>query len=115
MAKGWMKRSYRLIDHDPEIDKFKTLWRQERLKEADFAMLAGLSVQTVSKMFGNETKRPQHLTFQKMATAMGYEYTLTREITPVYATEIPKARAEFKEHQEELRKKRERAAKKNGK
>jgi transcriptional regulator with XRE-family HTH domain len=112
-----MKRSFKLIDHDPEIDRFKTLWREEHLKEADFAMLAGLSVQTVSKMFGNETKRPQHLTFQKMAQAMGYEYTLTREIKPVYETEIPKARAEFREHQAELKKRREAAERRarNGK
>lgn len=115
MAKGWMSRSYRLIDHDPEIDKFKTLWRQERLKEKDFALLAGLSPQTVHKMFGNETKRPQHLTFQKMATAMGYEYTLAREAKPNYEAEIPKALADWKEHQAELKKKRERNERRNGK
>jgi transcriptional regulator with XRE-family HTH domain len=110
-----MSRSYRLIDHDPEIDKFKTLWQKEHLKEKDFAVLAGLSPQTVKKMFGNETKRPQHLTFQKMATAMGYEYTLAREAPPDYDKEIPKAHADYKEHLAELKKKRERAAKrKNG-
>ena len=102
--RGWMTRSMRLIDHDPEIDKFKTLWQKERLKEKDFAVLAGLSVQTVHKMFDNQTKRPQHLTFKKMATAMGYEYALTREAKPDYEAELPKARAEFKEHQEALRK-----------
>jgi transcriptional regulator with XRE-family HTH domain len=110
-----MQRSYRLIDHDPEIDKFKTLWRDEHIKESDLAMLAGVSVSTVKKMFGNETKRPQHATFAKMASAMGYEYTLAREIKPVYETEVPKARAEFKAYQTELKKKRERAnRRKNG-
>jgi transcriptional regulator with XRE-family HTH domain len=108
-----MKRSFRLIDHDPEIDKFKTLWRDEHLKESDFAMLAGLSVQTVHKLFNNETKRPQGLTYRKMATAMGYTYTLTRELTPNYETEIPKARDEYREHQAELKKRRERANKRN--
>ena len=114
-VRGWMSRSMRLIDHDPEIDKFKTLWQKEHLKEKDFAVLAGLSVQTVHKMFDSQTKRPQHLTFQKMATAMGYEYTLARETKPNYADELPKAREEWKEHQADLKKKRERAAKrKNG-
>lgn len=112
--RGWMSRSMRLIDHDPEIDKFKTLWQKEHLKEKDFALLAGLSVATVHKMFASETKRPQHLTFRKMATAMGYTYELTRELKPNYETELPKAQAEFKEHQAELKKKRERAAKRNG-
>lgn len=115
MAKGWMTRSYRLIDHDPEIDKFKTLWRQEHLKEKDFAVLAGLSLQTVHKMFANETKRPQHLTFKKMANAMGYEYALQRDDKPDYEKEIPKAYTDYREHQAELKRKRERAAKrKNG-
>lgn len=110
MARGWMKRSQRLLDHDPEIDKFKTLWRQERLKETDFAVLAGLSPQTVHKMFDGQTKRPQGLTYRKMATAMGYEYTLTRQLKPAYGEEIQKARAEWNEHQEELRKKRAKEA-----
>jgi hypothetical protein len=112
VIRGWMKRSQRLLDHDPEIDKFKTLWRAEHLKESDFAVLAGLSVQTVHKMFDGQTKRPQGLTYRKMATAMGYTYTLTRELTPNYAVEVPKARDEFKEHKLALAKQR---AKKNGK
>src|SRR5438046_2072308 len=110
--RGWMKRSWRSLDHDPEIDRFKTLWREEHLKESDFAMLAGLSVQTVHKMFDNQTKRPQGLTYRKMAIAMGYSYTLTRDLVPVYEKEIPKARAEFKEHKAQLAKKR---GKTNGK
>ena len=116
MARGWLQRSQRLIDHDPEIDRFKTLWREEHLKEKDFALLAGLSVGTVHKMFSNQTKRPQHLTYSKMATAMGYKYTLTRDLTPNYEKELPKALADWKEHQAILKKKRERAAKrkKNG-
>lgn len=112
-VRGWMTRSYRLIDHDPEIDKFKTLWREEHIKETDLAVLAGLSAQTVHRMFGNETKRPQHATFAKMAAAMGYEYGLQRETHPDYNKEIPKAREEFKAHKKALEKKR--AKKPNGK
>jgi transcriptional regulator with XRE-family HTH domain len=111
MARGWMSRSYRMIDHDPEIDKFKTLWRDEHIKQTDLAVLAGLSPQTVQRMFGNETKKPQHATFAKLAHAMGYEYALSREATPVYDKEIPKARLEYKAHKEALAK----ARKKNGK
>jgi hypothetical protein len=113
--RGWLTRSMREIEHDPEMDRFRTLWQKEHLKEKDFALLAGLNVQTVHRIFSLQTKRPQHLTYHKMAVAMGYSYTLTRDLTPNYEVEIPKARDEFKEHQSILRKKRERAAKrKNG-
>ena len=115
MAKGtlWLTRSYNFIDKDPEIDKFRTIYQKEHIKEADLAVLAGLGVSTVKNMFGGETRRPQHATFAKMAGAMGYEYGLQRENTPDYASELPKARDEFKAHKEALRKKRERDAKKN--
>jgi hypothetical protein len=116
MVRGWLKRAQRLIDHDPEIDRFKTLWREEHLKETDFAILSGLNPGTIHRMFNNETKRPQHLTYAKMASALGHEYTLTRVKTPDYQNEIPKAREEFKEHLAVLKKKRGRnGKKKNGK
>jgi hypothetical protein len=50
-----------------------------------------------------------------MAHAMGYTYGLHRELAPVYATELPKARQEYTLHKAALAKKRQRAAKKNGK
>jgi hypothetical protein len=56
-----------------------------------------------------------HTTFAKMAHAMGYTYGLHRELAPVYDTELPKAREEFKLHKAALAKKRQRAANKNGK
>jgi transcriptional regulator with XRE-family HTH domain len=114
MAKGWMTRSYNFIDKDPEIDVWRGLWQKERIKEADLAVLAGLSPSTVHNMFGGETRRPQHATFAKMAGAMGYKYAAVRDDTPDYQREIPKARDEYKAHKEALRKKREKAAKKNG-
>jgi hypothetical protein len=116
MAKGWLTRSYNFIDKDPEIDKFRTVWQQEHIKETDLAVLAGLSPQTVKNMFGGETRRPQHATFAKMAGAMGYVYGLARDDKPDYAKEIPSARIEYKAHKAALAKKRQRAAKKtNGK
>jgi transcriptional regulator with XRE-family HTH domain len=90
----WLRRSYNFIDKDPEIDRFRTLWQKERIKEAELADLAGLAATTVSNMFGGETRRPQHATFAKMAGAMGYEYALTRKKEPNYEKEIPKARQE---------------------
>ena len=113
MAKSWLTRSYNFLDRDPEIDVFRTIWQKERIKEADLATLAGLSASTVRNMFGGETRRPQHATFAKMAGAMGYKYGLSRDTTPDYKNEVPKAREEFKAHKQALLRKRERAAKKD--
>jgi transcriptional regulator with XRE-family HTH domain len=110
-----MTRSFRLLDHDPEIDKFKTLWRDEHLKQRDLAVLAGLHEATVKNMFGGQTKRPRHTTFASLAAAMGYEYALVREKTPDYKSEIPQAHSEYKVHLVALKKKREQHSKKNGK
>jgi hypothetical protein len=117
MAKSWLTRSYNFIDRDPEIDKFRTIWQKEHIKESDLAVLAGLSSSTVKNMFGGQTRRPAHSTFGKMAGAMGYEYTLQRGVEkPNYDVEVRKARIEFKEHKATLAKKRERKRKRtNGK
>jgi hypothetical protein len=45
---------------------------------------------------------------------MGHTYTLTRDLKPNYEVEVPKARAEFREYQADLKKKRERKARRNG-
>ena len=116
MAKGnggtlWLKRSYNMVDKDPEIDKFRTIYQKEHIKESDLAVLAGLASSTVTNMFGGKTRKPQHATFAKMAGAMGYAYGLQREAPPDYQSEIPKARDEFKAHKAYLAKKRERDAK----
>lgn len=106
MAKGWLTRSYNFISKDPEIDVWRTIWQQERLKEKDLAVLAGLSASTVKNMFGGETKRPQHATFAKLAGAMGYTYKAVRDVQPDYKAELPKAREEYKAHQKMLERKR---------
>lgn len=112
MARGWMTRSFRLLDHDPEIDKFKAIWREEHLREKDLAVLAGLHAATIHNMFSGQTRRPRHTTFASMAKAMGYEYTLHREIVPEYSSELPKAQEEYRTHLAKLAKER---AKQNGK
>jgi hypothetical protein len=109
---SWLTRSYNFIDKDPEIDKFRTIWQKEQIKETDLAALAGLAASTVKNMFGGETRKPQHATFAKMAAAMGYAYGLAREAAPNYAKEIPIAKEQFKAHKAALKKKREREAKK---
>jgi transcriptional regulator with XRE-family HTH domain len=108
----WLTRSYNFLDKDPEIDRFRTIYQKEHIKESDLAVLAGLSASTVKSMFGGKTCRPQHATFAKMAGAMGYEYGLQREKEPDYAKEIPVARDQYKTHKARLAKVRERAAKK---
>jgi transcriptional regulator with XRE-family HTH domain len=107
----WLTRSYNFIDKDPEIDKFRTIYQKEHIKEDDLAALAGLSTSTVRNMFGGQTSRPQHATFAKMASAMNYEYGLQRGSAkaPDYEVEVPKAKEERKQYRIALRKKRERA------
>src|SRR3954462_7707263 len=108
MAKvRWITRSYNFIDKVPECDVFRTLYQQEHLKETDLAVLAGLSVATVKKLFGGDTRQPRHSTFAKMAGAMGYKYGLQRDEAPNYDKELPKAREEFKAHKEMLKNKRD--------
>lgn len=107
---SWLTRSYNFVDKDPEIDRFRTLWQKDRIKETDLAVLAGLSPSTVKNMFGGETKRPQHATFAKMAGALGYKYTLAREEKPDYIELLPVAREQRREYREYLKKKKERAA-----
>lgn len=101
----WLTRSYNFVDKDPEIDRFRTLWQKEHIKENDLAVLSGLAASTVTNMFGGQTRRPQHATFAKMASAMGYKYDLVREgDKPDYDSELPKAREQFKEHKAALAK-----------
>ena len=102
----WLRRSYNFIDKDPEIDRFRTLWQKEHIKESDLAVLAGLASSTVANMFGGKTRRPMHATFAKMAGALGYKYGLVREETPDYEDEIPRAKQQRKAHLEALAKKR---------
>ncbi|MFH0298332.1 hypothetical protein AAFX91_14035 [Bradyrhizobium sp. 31Argb] len=107
----WLSRTYNSQDRDPEIERFETLHRKDRLKDRDLAILAGLSASTVSNMFGGKTRRPQHTTFAKMAGALGYKYDLVRDAKPDYETELPKAREEFKAYRATLAKTKKRKAK----
>jgi transcriptional regulator with XRE-family HTH domain len=103
----WLTRSYNFIDKDPEIDRFRTLWQKESLRESELAVLAGVATSTVANMFGGKTRKPQHATFAKLAGAMGYSYGLTRQIKPKYEDELPIARDQRKKYLEALRKKRD--------
>ena len=117
MAKSlWLMRSWHYIDRDPEIDRFQTLWRKERLKETDLAMLSGLSGSTVKNMFSaGKTRRPAHTTFSKMANALGYKYDLVQDATPDFESEIPNAREEYKQYRaQRANKKQKKPGKGNG-
>ncbi|MCA1455905.1 helix-turn-helix transcriptional regulator [Bradyrhizobium sp. BRP22] len=105
----WLRRTWREIDRDPECDRFKDLRQKERIKDADLAVLAGLAGSTVKNMFGGKTRRPQHATFAKMASALGYKYDLVRDEKPDYAAEIPKARAEYRAYRATLGKRKAKA------
>ena len=104
----WLSRSYNNVDKDPEIDRFRTLWQRERIKEDDLAALAGLATATVKSIFGGKTRRPLHSTFAKLAGAMDYEYTLQRAKPPNYEKEIPKAREQRKIYRATLAKRKRR-------
>lgn len=110
----WLTRSYNFIDKDPEIDKFRTLFQRQRISEADLAVLAGCHVSTVKNMFGGKTRRPLHITYGKLAGAMGATYELVQDNKPNYEREIPKAREQRKDYIVYLKKQKARAAKRNG-
>jgi transcriptional regulator with XRE-family HTH domain len=107
----WLKRTWHEIDRDPECDRLASLRRRERIKDNDLAVIAGLAGSTVKNLVGGKTRRPQHATFAKMAAALGYKYDLVRDEKPDYATEIPKAKEEFKAYRAALAKKKKRKAK----
>lgn len=120
MAKGnggtmWLTRSFNFVDKDPEIDVIRTLYQKQRIRENELAVLAGLSASTVKNMFGGKTRRPQHLTYCKLAGAMGKRYAMTDDHVVDYAVEIPVAKEQFKAHKARLKKARERADKRAGK
>lgn len=104
---SWLTRSYNFIDKDPECDVMRTLYQKQRIKESDLAILAGLSVTTVKRLFGGDTRRPMHTTFAKLAGAMGKRYAIVEVHAVNYAAEIPIARQQYREHKEALRKARE--------
>lgn len=110
----WLRRSYNIIERNPEIDRFRTLWQRQHIKENDLAVLAGLSNSTVHNMFGGETRDPRHSTFAKMAGAMNHEYGLVPKDRdkPDYEKEIPKAMEERRLYRATLAKKKKRARKK---
>lgn len=116
MARGngtWLTRSYNIQDRDPEIEKAHAAYAKEAglKRDSELAVLAGLATGTVSNLW-TKTRRPLHTTFAKVWGAMGYEYKATRDPNrkPDYEKELPLARAEFKQHKEQLKKKRGRQA-----
>jgi transcriptional regulator with XRE-family HTH domain len=114
MARASLRWSLNRQERDPEIDVFNRIWQKEHIRESELAVLAGLSASTVANLFSNgKTRRPQHLTYAKMAHAMGFEYKLSRETeAPNYLEELPKAREEYKAYKKALAKRRKQNGKK---
>ena len=94
-----LRWSYNQVTKDPRIDAYRTLYQKQHIKEDDLAALAGLGTQTVKNMFGGKTRRPQGLTYDKLAAAMHHELVLQ----PIsngkidYDSEIEKAKQERRE------------------
>ncbi len=111
-----LRWSYNNVDKDPEVDVFRGIYQKEHIKEDDLAAMAGLATSTVKNLFGGQTRKPQHLTYHKLASAMGYAYKLSRNDNerPNYEVEVEKAKEERRAYREALRKKKERAAARNG-
>lgn len=109
----WMNRIVKVVERDPEIERFRKIFNAEPLqRNSELAVLAGLSGSTVNNMFNGKTRRPQHLTYAKMAGAMGFEYGLSRTETPDYEAALVDARREFKEYKAHLKKQRDTAKRK---
>jgi hypothetical protein len=109
-----LRWSYNQVSKDPKIDEFRTIYQKVHIKEDALAALAGLSTSTVKNMFGGQTRRPQHLTYEKLAAAMHHEFVLQ----PIsngkidYDAEIALAREERKSYRALMIARRERKAKK---
>ncbi len=112
----WLQRSYNYVDKNPEIDRARTLVRQEtKLKETDLAVLAGLAGSTIKNMFGGKTKDPRGSTFAKLYGAIGFKLEPVRDHKVDYEKELPKAREQFADYRKTLKKKKTRATRANGK
>jgi len=114
MANGGILRmrwSFHNVDKDPGIDDLRTVYQKQHVKEDHLAVVAGVATTTVKNMFGGKTRRPQHLTYTKLAAALGHEYVLRETQLLNWESEVPKALEERKQYRLLLQKKRERATK----
>jgi hypothetical protein len=75
MANNRVYRTYRFIDKDPVIDEVRTIVQDEGLMKSlkIVSQLSGLSMTTLNKWFGGETRKPQNASVMAVITALGYE------------------------------------------
>jgi transcriptional regulator with XRE-family HTH domain len=105
----WLHRSYNNVEKNPEIDRARTLIRQEtKLKEKDLAVIAGLAGSTVQNMFGGKTRDPRGSTFTKLYAAIGFKLEPVRDHKVDFDKELPIARQQFADYRKTLKKRRER-------
>lgn len=73
-SNGFIKYStYLFTDKDPVVDVLRTMKRDAEFTDKEIADRSGVSIGTVKKWFGGNTKRPQFATVAAAAVAMGYD------------------------------------------
>jgi transcriptional regulator with XRE-family HTH domain len=71
--------SYSFKDHDPVIDKMRTIISDENVSYKDVHVKSGVSANTLRQWFSGKTKRPQHCTIMAVTRSLGYEMTFTKD------------------------------------
>ena len=112
----WLRRSYHIVDRNPEIAIAQKLIQREcKLKEADLAVIAGLAGSTVKNMFSEgKTIDPKHSTFAKLYGAIGYKYAAVPDHKVNFEKELPMAKEQFKNYKKTLAKRKTRKTRGNG-
>lgn len=64
---------YRLLDHDPDLDRFRRAWRDEPRITARICRKSGVSNSCISSWLTGKTRKPQNITLEFVMRAMGYE------------------------------------------
>ena len=70
-------QSYTFHDHDPAIDKIRTLIADHGgMQYVDIARRSGVTVQTLSNWFAGRVRKPQHATLEAVARVFGFSFDL---------------------------------------
>ncbi len=104
-------RTYSIKDHDPAIDKIRTLLEDEGVKVKEAAVLSNVGLSTIDNWFNGSTKRPQHTTLAAVASGLGFDWELQRKRSFDMKDEMAKATRWNESYQEKLEAEK---AKKNG-
>lgn len=78
-------KTYSFRNKDPVIDKLRTIKKDEGFTDTEIHNISGISTTTLYNWFKGKTRRPQHAAIMAVAHAMGYEYQLTKDTSPIIA------------------------------